>query len=58
MEDHYCQKCRQPLIVDPSLGTLNPASFDLLVGPSSPGFVLPKANRTLQHRLASRNWAI
>jgi beclin len=28
----YCQNCRQPLIVDPSLALLNPASFDLLVG--------------------------
>ncbi|ETI22707.1 hypothetical protein G647_06783 [Cladophialophora carrionii CBS 160.54] len=28
----YCQNCRQPIDVDPSLALLNPASFDLLVG--------------------------
>ena len=28
----YCQKCRTPLKVDPSLDNLNPAAFDLLVG--------------------------
>ena len=27
----YCQNCRQPIDVDPSLAQLNPASFDLLV---------------------------
>src|SRR6202000_1593247 len=27
----YCQNCRQPIDVDPSLALLNPASFDLLV---------------------------
>ena len=28
----YCQKCRTPLRLDPSLENLNPTSFDLLVG--------------------------
>ena len=28
----YCQKCRIPLRLDPSLEDLNPTSFDLLVG--------------------------
>lgn len=28
----FCQKCRAPLQLDPSLDTLNPATFDILVG--------------------------
>jgi len=31
-----CQKCRTPLKLDSSLQELNPAAFDLLVGPSIP----------------------
>jgi hypothetical protein len=27
----YCQKCKQPVRIDPSLEQLNPASYDLLV---------------------------
>lgn len=29
----YCQKCRVPLRFDNSLENLNPAAYDLLVGP-------------------------
>lgn len=29
----YCQKCRTPLKLDSSLEALNPAAYDLLVGP-------------------------
>lgn len=27
----YCQKCRQPLMLDGSLEDLNPAAYDLLI---------------------------
>ncbi|KAL9107664.1 MAG: hypothetical protein Q9227_007471 [Pyrenula ochraceoflavens] len=33
MEGLYCQKCRSPLKIDGSVSNLNPAAFDLLVGP-------------------------
>lgn len=32
----YCQKCRVPLKFDNSLENLNPAAYDLLVGPYRP----------------------
>ncbi len=31
----FCQKCRTPLTLDSSLEDLNPAAYDLLVGPFS-----------------------
>ena len=32
----FCQKCRQPLKLDSSLGDLNPAAFDLLICEQGP----------------------
>lgn len=42
----YCQKCRTPLKADSSLNDLNPAAFDLLVGPANKHEAKPTSKGT------------
>lgn len=60
----YCQKCRTPLNLDSSLGSLNPAAFELLVSKSDlalvPWPVLTKLRDRLdgQNGLRTRSYAL
>jgi beclin 1 len=50
-QGHFCQKCRTPIEVDPSIDQLNPAAFKLLIGNdqarNSPSICSHKANKQL-----------